>query len=48
MTDEQFEEMIANQPKRSREEAEAEVEEFLKHPVNCRELTAEALERPEF
>ncbi len=40
--------MIANQPKRTREEAEAEVEAFLSHPLNCRDLTPEALQRPEF
>lgn len=43
ITDEEFETMIANQPKRSREEAEAEVEEFLNHPLQCRELTPEIL-----
>lgn len=29
LNDDEFEEMIANQPKRSREECEREVEEFL-------------------
>jgi hypothetical protein len=43
ITDEQFEAMIANQPKRTRAEAEAEVEQFLQHPLNCKDLTPEAL-----
>lgn len=48
ITDEQFEAMIAAQPKRSQAEVEADVEEFLTHPLNCKELTAKDLERPEF
>lgn len=48
ITDEEFEAFMAKQPKRSREEAEAEVEEFLNHPLHCKELTPEAMERPEF
>jgi hypothetical protein len=43
ITDEQFEAMIASQPKRTRAEAEEEVEQFLQHPLNCRDLTPEAL-----
>lgn len=48
MTDEQFEALAANFPKRTAEEAEADLQEFLKHPLNCRELTPEILALPEF
>lgn len=48
ITDEQFEAMVAAQPKRTQEEVEADCEEFLNHPLNCKELTAKDLERPEF
>ena len=40
--------MKASMPKRSEEEIEAELEEFLNHPLNCKELTPDMLERPEF
>jgi hypothetical protein len=36
MTDEQFEALAANFPKRTPEEAEADLQEFLKHPLNCK------------
>ena len=48
MTDEQFEALISNMPKRSREEAEAEVEDFLNHPLHVKEVTPEMMQRPEF
>ena len=43
MTDEQFEALISNMPKRSREEAEAEVEDFLNHPLHVNEVTPEMM-----
>jgi hypothetical protein len=35
-------------PKRSDEEIEADVEYFINHPLNAKELTPEMLDRPEF
>ena len=32
----------------SKEEQEADLEEWINHPLNCKELTPEMLERPEF
>ena len=48
ITDEEFERMRANMPKRTEEEIEADFEEWMNHPLNCKELTPEMLERPEF
>jgi hypothetical protein len=41
MTDDQFEQFIANQPKRSKEEMDNDLEEFMNHPLNCKDLTPE-------
>lgn len=38
----------ANMPKRTDEEVEAELDEWLKHPLNCKEVTPEMLEMPEY
>ena len=35
-------------PQRTPEEVEADMEEWLAHPLNCKELTPEMMERPEF
>lgn len=48
MTDEEFEALMAKRPKRSQEEVEKDVEEFLNHPLNVKELTPEMMQRPEF
>lgn len=48
MTDEQFEALAAQFPKRTPEEAEADLQEFLNHPLNCKALTPEILAQPEF
>lgn len=48
ITDEEFEAWCAKQPKRSQQEVEEDVENFLMHPLNCKELTPEMLERPEY
>ena len=48
ITDAEIEALIAMRPKRSEEELKDEMEEWLKHPLNCRELTPQMLERPEF
>lgn len=48
ITDEEFARMQANMPKRTPEEVEADLEEWLAHPLNCKELTPEMMERPEF
>lgn len=48
ITDEQFEALAASFPKRTQEEADADLEEFMKHPLNCKELTPEILAQPEY
>lgn len=48
LTDEQFEAMRASFPKLTPEEEEKEMEEWINHPLNCKELTPEMLDRPEF
>ena len=48
ITDEEFERMKAAMPQRTDEEREADLEEWMNHPLNCKELTPEMLERPEF
>ena len=48
MTDDQFEALAAQLPKMTPEEQEADMEEWINHPLNCKELTPEMLERPEF
>ena len=48
LTDEQFEALVEQMPKRSQEEAERDLEEFVKHPLNCSEVTPEMLEQPEY
>lgn len=48
LTDEQFEAMAKSIPKLTPEEEAAELEEWVNHPLNCKELTPEMLERPEF
>lgn len=35
-------------PKRTPEEEEADLDEFLNHPLNCKKITPEMLELPEF
>ena len=35
-------------PERTEEEVEADWEEWLQHPLNCKELTPEMMEREEF
>ena len=48
LTDEQFEAMCATLPKLTPEEQEADMEEWVNHPLNCKEVTPEMLERPEY
>ena len=48
ITDEQFEALAASFPKRTQEEADADLEEFMKHPLNCKELTPDILAQPEY
>ena len=48
MTDEQFEAMRAAMPERTDEEIEKDMEEWATHPLNCKEVTPEMLEKPEF
>ena len=48
LTDEQFAAMCAAVPKMTEEEKEADMEEWLNHPLNCKEVTPEMLERPEY
>ena len=48
LTDEQFEQLVAQMPKRSDEEAERDLEEFVAHPLNCSKVTPEMLESPEY
>ena len=48
ISDELYAKMCAALPKRTDEEVEADLEEFMNHPLNCKEITPEALERPEF
>jgi hypothetical protein len=48
MTDDQFEAMAAKLPKMTPEEQEADMQEWINHPLNCKEITPEMLERPEF
>ena len=38
----------APRPKRTQAEIDEDVEYFITHPFNCRELTPEMLEKPEF
>lgn len=40
--------MCAQVPKMTPEEQEADMEEWVNHPLNCREITPEMLERPEW
>lgn len=48
MTDDQFEALCAQLPKMTPEEMEKDMEEWVNHPLNCREITPEMLERPEY
>ena len=48
MTDDQFEAHCAKLPKMTAEEQEADMQEWINHPLNVKELTPEMLERPEF
>ena len=48
MTDDQFEAVIAALPKRTEEEQQKDLEDFLNHPINAKKITPEMLERPEF
>ena len=41
--DEYFAEMVANMPKRTQAEVDAEMDEWFNHPLNCKELTPEIL-----
>lgn len=47
--DEQIEKLMnSERPQRSQEEIDEDVEFFVNHPINCRELTPEMLAKPEF
>jgi hypothetical protein len=48
LTDEQFEELCAKMPKRSEEEVQADLNEFLAHPLNCAKVTPTMLDSPEY
>jgi len=48
MTDDQFGAFRKSFPKLTPEEEEKEMEEWINHPLNCKELTPQMLERPEF
>jgi hypothetical protein len=48
ITDEDIARLAANMPKRSKEELDEDLEEWLNHPLHCKELTPEMLKRPEF
>ena len=48
ITDEQIEAMAAAMPKSTPEQIEADLEEWVNHPLNCKELTPKMLEQPEF
>ena len=48
LTDDQFEAMCAQLPKMTTEEQERDMEEWVNHPLNCKEVTPEMLEQPEY
>ena len=48
ITDAEFEAMVANMPKMTKEEQERDLEDFINHPLNCRELTPEMLQNENF
>ena len=48
ITDAEFEAMVANMPKMTQEEQERDLEDFINHPLNCRELTPEMLQNENF
>ena len=48
MDDDQFEALCRQMPKLSPEEQEKEMEEWKNHPLNCKELTPDMWERPEY
>lgn len=48
ITDEQIEAMRAAMPKSTPDQIEADMEEWINHPLNCKELTPKMLEQPEF
>lgn len=48
LTDEEYAKMKAALPKRTQEEQDRDLEEWMAHPLNCKEPTAAMLERPEF
>ena len=48
MTDEQFDELCAKMPKRTPDEVEADLNEFIHHPLNCGKVTPEMLQTPEY
>ena len=48
LTDLEYQRMAASLPERTEEELEADWEDWLNHPLNCKELTPEMLEREEF
>jgi hypothetical protein len=43
-----FNAIAAKFPKRTPEEYERDMVEWLNHPLNCREITPEMLQKPEF
>ena len=48
ITDAEFEAMAANMPKMTPEEQERDLEDFLAHPLNCKEITPAMLENENF
>lgn len=43
-----FEAMAAKFPKRTDAEVEKELEEWARHPLNCKEITPKMLQQPEW
>ena len=43
ITDEEIARLAAAMPKRTQEEIDADLEEWMNHPLNCKELTPEML-----
>lgn len=49
MDDDEFEAYVAaHRSERTQAEIDEDLESFLKHPMNCKELTPEMLNMPEF
>ena len=47
-TEAEYQRMKESLPERTEEEVEADWEEWLQHPLNCKELTPAMMEREEF